>query len=287
MPLWFILTIAGLVSVAIADVSQKFSLKGESPLSSITNNFLVWNFIGVLALIYLLTLNKPFYTITPDLGLQLAPLAVFYFLGGTFYYQSFKSNSVSLSAVLATISSVITTILGIIFYGESSNVFKFIGSLIVLSAIILVNYQRKIKFDKYNLYALLGGIFYGISYTLDKHFVLSWSPDFYQMVLCFTVGFSSLIFAPRRIVVELKQFTSNLIPSIISSVVFFFLYQKFLFWAFTYGGEVGRIDVLNNTTVFIVILLEIILLKDHKDLKKKILSASIATIGATILVLAK
>lgn len=52
---WFTLTMLGLVSVAIADVSQKVTLKGESPLSSITNNFLVWNFLGILSLIYFLT----------------------------------------------------------------------------------------------------------------------------------------------------------------------------------------------------------------------------------------
>ncbi len=284
---WFTLTIAGLLCVAIADVSQKISLKGESPLSSITNNFLVWNSIGILSLVYFLAFGFTVPNVSIDFYFKLIPLAILYFLGGSFYYQSFKSNSVSISAVLATISSVITTTLGIIWFGESTNIYKFIGAVIVFSAIIIVNYQKKLQFDKYNLYALLGGLFFGMAYTADKYFVLSSSPDFYQIALCFSVGMASFIFRPKQIIAELGKFQKKLIPSIISSVVFFFLYQKFLLKALSIGGEVGRIDVLNNTTIFIIILLEVFLLKERKDLKKKILAAVVATIGATVLVLAR
>lgn len=208
-------------------------------------------------------------------------------MGGSFYYQSFKSNSVSISAVLATISSVITTTLGIIFFNESTNIYKFIVAFIVFLAIIIVNYQKKLQFDKYNFYALLGGLFYGVAYTSDKYFVLTSSPDFYQIMLCFSVGMASFIFRPKQIISELRLFQKKLIPSIVSSVVFFFLYQKFLLQALSIGGEVGKIDVLNNTTIFVVILLEVFLLKERKNLKKKIFAAVVATVGATILVLAR
>lgn len=284
---WFILTLLGMVTVAIADVSQKVSLKGQSPLSSITNNFLVWNGIGVLSLIYLLVSGQSLPSVNYSYFIQLLPMTVLYFLGGSFYYQSFKSKSVSLSAVLATVSSVISTFLGIILYHESTHPLKFIGSIVVVIAIILVNFHKNSHFDKYNLYALVGGIFYGFAYTLDKHFILNSSPDFYQTVLCFAVGSASLVFSPARIVSELKQFKQNLIPSIFSSIIFFFLYQKFYFYAYTIGGEVGRIDVLNNTTIFIVIFLEYFLLHERSNLSKKIVAASIATVGATILAIAK
>lgn len=164
---------------------------------------------------------------------------------------------------------------------------KFIGSFIVLLAIIFVNYQKKLSFDKYNLYAFLGGVFYGLAYTADKHFVISTSPDFYQIFLCFSVGLASFVFRPKQIILELSKFKKTLVPSIISAIIFFFLYQKFLFWAISVGGEVGRIDVLNNTTIFVIILLEVILLKERNNLSKKIFAAIIASIGATILVFAK
>lgn len=273
--------------VATADISQRFSLKDKSPLSSITNNFLVWNGIGLLSLLYFFITKQSFPKISNIFILEMLPMSVLYFIGGTFYYQSFKSNSVSISAVLAMVSSVITTFLGIILYHESISYQKIIGATIVLLAIIFVNYQKNQKLDKYNLYALLGGIFYGFAYTFDKHFVVTTSPDFYQMYLCFAVGIASFIFSPKKIVSELSQFSSNLIFSILSSIVFFFLYQKFYFLAYNRGGEVGRIDVLNNTTIFIVIFLEFILLKEKSDLTKKIIGAIFATIGVTLLALAK
>lgn len=284
---WLTLTLVGLVCTALADVSQKVTLKGSSPLSSITNNFLVWNLIGLISLLYYFARGIPFPSLNWSFFLQLIPLSIVYFLGGTFYYQSFKGNSVSLSAILATISSVITTVLGIIIFSESTHWLKFIGSFIVLSAIIFVNYQKKLHFEKYNLYALIGGIFYGIAYTTDKYFVITTSPDFYQIALCFSVGMASLIFRPKQIVTEMKLFQAKLIPSILSAIFFFFLYQKFLFKAISIGAEVGRIDVLNNTTVFVVIFLEVFLLKERHNLPKKIIAAIIATIGATLLAIAK
>jgi drug/metabolite transporter (DMT)-like permease len=287
MPLWFTLTLIGLFCVALADISQKISLKGESPLSSITNNFIVWNLIGLISLVYFLICGFSFPTLTLNFFIKLVPLAITYFLGGTFYYQSFKGNSVSISAVLATVSCIITTTLGIFLFGESTVPLKFIGSFIVFCAIIIVNYQKNWHFEKYNVYALLGGLFYGIAYTADKYFVISTSPDLYQIFLCFSVGMASFVFRPHQIIRELGKFQKYLIPSITSSVIFFFLYQKFLFWAISIGGEVGRIDVLNNTTIFIIIFLEFVFLKDKSNLQKKILAALIAFTGATILALAK
>jgi drug/metabolite transporter (DMT)-like permease len=284
---WLTLTIVGLFCVALADISQKMSLKGESPLSSITNNFIVWNILGVISLIYFLFLGQSFPVLSPSFFIKLIPLATAYFLGGTFYYQSFKGNSVSLSAVLATVSCLITTFLGILFFNESTTLLKFIGSFIVLCAIVIVNYQKKLHFEKYNIYALLGGLFYGVAYTADKYFIISSSPDFYQIVLCFSVGMASFVFRPRQIIRELGKFEKYLIPSIASATIFFFLYQKFLFWAISIGGEVGRIDVLNNTTIFIIIFLEVIFLKERSNLKKKIIAALIAFVGATLLALAK
>lgn len=283
---WLVLTILGMFAVATADVSQKITLKGQSPLSSITNNFLVWNGIGILALSYFLLSRQTYPVLTSTFYYQFAPMTVLYFLGGTFYYQSFKSKSVSISAVLATISSVITTFLGILLYGESTNPLKFVGSAFIIGAIFMVNFHKNSHFDKYNLYALLGGIFYGFAYALDKHFVLNSSPDFYQIVLCFAVGMASLVFSPTRIIQELKNFHRGLLISILSSTFFFFLYQKFYFLAYTRGGEVGRIDVLNNTTIFIVILLEYFLLKDRSNMRQKFLSAVVAVIGATLLSIA-
>lgn len=280
---WFTLTLLGMLCVATADISQRLSLKGESPLSSITNNFIVWNGIGLLALIYFIATKQPLPIIPQNFFWEILPMTVLYFLGGSFYYQSFKSNSVSISAVLAMISSVVTTVLGIALYGESLSLQKLIGSLIVLGAIIIVSIKKNQRFDKYNLYALLGGIFYGFAYTLDKHFVIATDPNFYQIVLCFAVGLSSLIFSPKRIISELKLYRSDLTVSILSSIFFFFLYQKFYFWAYTIGGEVGRIDVLNNSTIFLIILFEYLILKEKSDLPKKIACSVIVVVGATLL----
>lgn len=284
---WFPLTILGMLAVSLADISQRISLQGKSPLSSITNNFLVWNGIGILSLVYIFLSKQVIPPVPDNFFYQLVPMAILYFLGGSFYYQSFKSNSVSISAVLVMISSVITTFLGIVLYQESNSLGKFIGSSVIILAIVLVNIKKGSKIDKYNLYAILGGILYGFAYTFDKHFVVVSSPDFYQMALCFAVGIFSFIFKPKTIITEMKLFHRGLLTSVLSATIFFFAYQKFYFLAYSVGGEVGRIDVLNNTTIFVIIFLEWLVLKEKVDISKKIIPAILAVTGVIILSLVR
>lgn len=49
----------------------------------------------------------------------------------------------------------------------------------------------------------------------------------------------------------------------------------------------GRVDSINNFVVFLIIVLEILILKDRSNLKKKVLAAIIAFVGVTILALVK
>ncbi|EFK96195.1 hypothetical protein LDC_1793 [sediment metagenome] len=62
-----------------------------------------------------------------------------------------------------------------------------------------------------------------------------------------------------------------------------FLYNFFTFTAYTLGGEVGRVDAINNSQVFLIIMAEYFILK-HKDyIFKKLLAAAIAFTGVLVL----
>jgi len=290
MPLWLVLTIFSVLAVALAEISQKVTLTNKVNISSITNNFYLWLSISVMAAITCLIFG---FKLPSDFQLSMPIILKFlingicYFAAGSLYYQSFKGNSVSLSVILCSITSVITMIVGIVFFNESMALLKFIGGALILVAIFIVNYTKKQKFDKYNVFALTGGILYGISYSIDKNIVGSMNPIIYQAIICFLVAFFSLVFKPKLIVKESKLINKVAIKSMFGAAVLFYLYQVCLFNAYKYGGEVGKISFISNTSIFIVFISEMLILKNTSDIFRKILGSVIVFIGATFIVLAK
>lgn len=288
--IWLALTIVSVLTVALADIAQKVTLTNKVNISSITNNFYLWLSISVMAAITCLVFG---FKLPNDFQLNGVIILKFlinglcYFAAGSLYYQSYKGNSVSLSVILCSITSVITMAIGIIFFNESMALFKFFGGALILLAIVIVNYTKKQKLDKYNILALTGGILYGVSYSIDKSIVGTINPIIYQAIICFLVAFFSLVFKPKLIIKESKLINRTALKSMFLAAILFYFYQVCLFNAYKYGGEVGKISFISNTSIFLVFIFEMLILKNTSDISRKILGSIIVFAGATLIVLAK
>ena len=284
MSSWFILTIISIVVLASAEIAQKIALTRKDDISAEANNFVVWLIQGVMALGYLLFVGPqslPIFSVS--LLFQLLILGSVYFWAGTLYYSSYKNGSVSINSVLVSSSIIVSTVLGIIFFGESISLLKFVGSLIIIGAIIYLNYEKGSKWNKANNYALAGAGLYGVGFTLDKAFSLSLTPHIYQILFAFSIGLTGLIYRKSQIISDLKKVEFNTLKVMSISALTFFIWNKLNFVAYSIGGEVGRIDSINNSVIFLIIIMEFFFLKDRSNLKKKIIAATIAMSGVTIL----
>ncbi len=287
METWFIFALLSIAVLAGSEISQKISLSQDVNISAITNNFYVWTMQGLVGIVLALILGQFAVTFTPLLILKLIAVGIVYFLGGTFFYTSYKGNSPSISIVLGTISVVISNILGNIFLNDPLSTTKIIGVAFILSAIFFLNFNKSEKFNKYNLYAILGGICFGVAFTLDKSFVINISPFMYLGLMCLTVALVSLITSIKLIVRETKTLVAkNFIP-MISSATFGSAFNLFTFFAYKNGANVGIADAMNNSSIFLVIGLEILLLKDKTNLTRKLLAASVALIGIVLIGISK
>jgi drug/metabolite transporter (DMT)-like permease len=64
------------------------------------------------------------------------------------------------------------------------------------------------------------------------------------------------------------------------------LYNFFTFTAYTQGGEIGRVDAVNNSQIFLIILFEFLILRHQQQLGRKLAMAVLAYTGILILGLA-
>ncbi|MFH2085286.1 MAG: EamA family transporter [bacterium] len=283
MQLWLVYSLLSVLSLAGSEISQKISLTQKVDISAITNNFFVWTFQGIIGLVLALLLGQFSLSLPTTMIWKLVMISFIYFAGGTAFYTSYKGNSPSISIIFGTISVVISSLLGAIFLNDLYTGLKVVGIMLILSAIIFLNYKRTEKLSKYNLYAVIGGICFGVAFTLDKSMATTISPFMYLGLMCLGVAVVSAITSFKLIRQETSKLTSkNFIP-MLSSASFGSSFNLLTFFAYRNGANVGVADAINNTTVFFVILLEIILLKDKENLTKKILAAIIAILGVILI----
>jgi drug/metabolite transporter (DMT)-like permease len=288
MPTWFILTISSIIVLAVAEIAQKVAVTRKDNISAEANNTIVWFVQGVLSLIYFLIFAyTPIHALSVGVIIKLLLMSSVYFWAGTLFYTSYKTGSASVNSILLSSSVIVSTILGIIFFNESTSITKLVGSLIIIGSIIYLNYDRKSKLTTGNYYALSGAVLYGIAFTLDKSIAITLSPHLYQIFFSFFIGFAGLLYRGRTILKDLSKIGRDTFLAASVAALSFFLWNKLNFVSYTVGGEVGRIDSINSSVIFLIILLEFFILKDKSNLTKKIVSAVVAFIGVSLLALAK
>lgn len=283
METWLIYSLLSVLSLSGSEMSQKVSLTQKVDISAITNNFFVWCIQGMIGLVLAFLFGQ--FSLYLPIGMiwKLILISIVYFAGGTLFYTSYKGNSPSISLIFGTISVLISGVLGTIFLNDQYSLKLISGIILILSAIIFLNYNRQEKLNKYNLYAILGGLCFGVAFTLDKSMATTISPFMYLGIMCLGVAVVSIATSYRQIRLDVNKMSpKNFIP-MISSAIFGSTFNLFTFFAYKNGANVGVADAINNTTVFLVIVLEIILLRDRSLLLKKVMAASIATMGVMLI----
>jgi len=287
MPLWLVFVLFSVVVMAGSEITQKITMTAPENISSETSNFFIWLLQSLLGLGVFFLFSNHDVNFSWSLIPRLLLVGSVYFWGGTLYYSSYKSSSVSLSALLGTMSIVMSTTLGIIFFKESVGLLKFTGIFLIFLAIFIVKFSRKFHFDKYNWLAMAGGSLWGVAFSIDKSFVTTVNPLFYLPIFCLVTGLSGLIYRPKIILSEIKIISKKSYLSILLTAIFGTAFNTFTFLSYSHGGEVGRVDAINNTMIFLVIVLEFFILKDRQNVFRKFIAATIAITGVTILAMAK
>lgn len=177
---------------------------------------------------------------------------------------------------------MISSILGIVFFEEGTGILKFLGIGLILGAVFLVNF-RNLHLEKNHLYALISGALFGVTYTIDKALVTSASPLAYLCWCFFFVAFFGMLQAPRQTIQSAKKLTKNEFALLSLSGFGYFVFNYLTFMTYTMGAEVGRVDAINNSQVFVVIAVEYFLFKQREGISRKIVAALIASIGVIIL----
>lgn len=282
---WFYLSLLSVFGLAAAELLQQKLLNDKNAVNERTSAVLTFlvQALFVLPFILFSPLHREFFAIfNPAIRFNVIAVTVIGAVAMIFYLKSFRVKNISISAIFVACSTIISTSLGILFFQESTSLLKYLGIALVLLSIISLNIKNA-TLEKNHFYGLLAGIGFGINYTLDKGSLMYVHPLVYLFWVFLFVALLGFLLGPRDVLSCLKGKNFTILKPIIASGFGYVLYNVCTFFAYTYGGEVGRIDAINNSQVFLIILFEYFILKHSKGMGRKLLTAAIAYTGVVIL----
>ena len=282
---WFFLTIFSSFSLAFAELIQQNLLnKKNAPNERVSGvlTFIFQSLIGFILLALFGMTDQIAFLFDKTIFPKVFLVACISSIGMIFYLRSFKVKNISISTIFISFSVIVSTVLGIIFFSESVHYVKFLGIFLILFAIIFLNYQNA-SLEKNHIYGLLGGFFFGISAVLDKSIVLEVHPLVYLSLSFFLVAFWGFLFGMKQVLIFARSSNRIAFGWIMVSGIGYFLYNICVFFAYKYGGEVGKIDAINNLEIFLIILFEYIFLKHTQGTLRKVFSATLVIIGVYLL----
>ena len=282
---WFVFSLISVFALAAAELIQQRLLGDDNDVDPKTSTVLTFGIQTVLVIpvIFIIGQGNNFFAVFDKrvfwfllLSSVSASFAMYYYL------KSFLVKNLSFSTTLISFSVVVSSILGILVFKESVNLEKFIGIFLVLASIVIINYSNE-HFERNSLFGLLAGIFFGITYTFDKMVVLEVHPMVYLFWSFLFVILIAFYINPRPVINAIKTLRAVDIRNLMISGTGYLIFNVCTFFAYSVGGEVGRVDAINNSQIFLIIIAEYFILKQRVGTIRKFSTAAIAFLGVYIL----
>ncbi len=280
---WFILTIANVVLISFARILQKklLNINIVDPIGfSIVFQLFTFVFVLIFALMRGFNLSG-YIEFWPNIIL----MSFLYCFGGIFIAKAFKYTSASNVAILFSSGSIWSLFASNVFLGETINLDKIVGTVLIIIAILILQYKEKFsKLSKGDLYALLAAIFFGIAFANDAYTIGSKDVPSFLSLAFLLPGLLTAIIFPTKIFSALSIITSK--GSAILLFIISIMYAAAavsIFNAYQSGGDVSIIYPISQTSTILITILSIAIFNEKKKIITKILASITAVIGVTIL----
>lgn len=199
-------------------------------------------------------------------------------------FKAYQTMNPSRFAILFALRAVFTLIFSSILLNESLTFENFLGLILIIASIVLINYEKGgFKLQKGDLFALYTAFAFGTSNTNDR-FLLNTIDVYPYMVLGFILpALVNLViynkrFRPFKTYINQEYLKKMALLCIIyaGSAIFFFVALE----ATDNSSQLASLNLLNGV---ITVLLSIVIFKEKDKLLLKIIAALISLIGLLLI----
>ena len=222
----------------------------------------------------------------PQLSSDMALLLISSALWGTgtiLFFNALKLLESSEVTIITSVRSIVTIIASIFFLHESFNLQKAAGTLIILiSALIVTNLKKGIKFNNGIVFALSSTIFTGSAVVVDSFILRGFDPISFLAIANIFIGLLLMAFNPK-VVLKLptliqKKFLVRMLPVVILSSG-----QAIAFYYALRIGNASQIAPIAQSQVMVTVLLAAVFLKERDNVLRKCIAALLVIAGVLLL----
>lgn len=214
--------------------------------------------------------------------------SVLYALHAAFGFKALQSVEVSRFTVIYSFRAVVTILAAILFLDEKLTLVQMVGALLILIAIIFLNTRSKkeiFKFSKGEAFALLAAVSFGVATVSDKY-LIGWFDYVPYLFIDFIVpGMILFLARPKSLPESVELIKQKLGPKIVLFSTLYAIAAITFFAALTQADNASLVSGVGQVGSIVTVLMGIFVLKERKDLTKKLVAASLSFIGLILLVI--
>ncbi len=276
---WLLLAIISVITISVANLFQKIAMKDQKSdpvISAIAFQLM----LGLVASMFALV--KGFRLPDSSLIPYFLASGVLYAIGTVCFFRAIKIIEASEMTILGGSGVIVTILASMIFLGDKLSPIQLFGAGLILSAIVLISWEKKsLKLNNGTWLALTGTGLYGLAVVFDTFIIRSYSAVWFLPIASFGPGILMTLWYYRRItsiVGYVKQINKNLI---IYSVLY--AVQAIAFYvALENGALVGQLSSITRASIVLTVILATVVLRETKHVGKKIVGAVLTTIGVLL-----
>jgi drug/metabolite transporter (DMT)-like permease len=283
---WVLLTLLAIISRAVYSIATKL-LSKHVEVSPVTQAVLLTTFAGFLALIASPFIDGLSFVGISDYWLVVVVMIMSQAFGNILFFLGVKRLDTGTAQIAFSSILVWGALLSIVFLNSSFTLIQTLGIVLMLVAIVLVQYKRgRRKIDAGVLYIITAAVLFAIFQVASADLAKTLGTGAY-LVLAY-LGSSvvlSIIYAKtlrkdwKKLQKQLRcTFRSTIFASSTS-----FLYFLFSYFAYQEAPDRGVVVVLLTAQVILSVILGIVFLKERENMSRK-LSAGLLAFIAGILI---
>lgn len=276
---WYIFSALNILVGSVSTLFQKLSMKHEESnpvVSAIVFQFLLALFSGAFAF------YSGFKVPSADLWPFFLISGALYAAGGVIFFKSIKLIEASEMTVLTGSGVLFTIFISFVFLHEQLTLLQIFGAVIILSAVILINYNRNtFRLTKGAWLAILGTVCYGSAVVADTYIIHRYDAISFVPIASFVPGVLLLIFYCKQfphVIRSVRKTDKNLIIySLLYSISAICFYL-----ALQHGAMVSQVSTIGRASIILTVIFAAIFLKERKHVWKKIVAAVLTTVGVLL-----
>ena len=205
-------------------------------------------------------------------------------IGTLSYFKAIKLIEASESTILATIGSIVTILTAYIFLGEHLSNRQLLGTLLILTSVVIISWARKFTYNRGVLFSVFGTVSYGLAVTNDVYILRTFDAISYVPMISIIPGIILLSIFPRSIKNVFSTLQSQRIKPLFAYCLFYSIQAITYYMAVEKGAYASQMALLYKSEIFLTVILAALFLHEYDQLPRKLLATVIATTGVMLLV---